>query len=202
MSEVTETTESTEIPETTEEILEKRIAELEKKIFGLEGKPSDESLMPESTIIESMEQAQTMISSALSGREKLSALMERLPELEEYENAVLEPTDPQIDVKLEYILAMESEIRQYVENLKTIKELMPVLDSNRFDNLPEMAEKLTNLSLQHIELGDQVNTVDSATKELMTRYNNIITNISQTLIALDTEITKLEKEKEPKKVID
>lgn len=188
--------------ESVEDILENRIAELEKKIFGLEGKPKDGSSASESSIVEQVEHVNTLISSALSGREKLNTLIQRLPELEEYSKTDFEPVDQDIAMKLEYILTMEPEIRENVRRLNKLKELMPVLDSDRFNSVPEMSEKLASSSLRFIDLGNQASQVDEATKTMINRYNDIITNVSKTLIAMDADITLLEKEAEPKKVME
>jgi len=50
--------------------LENRIVELEKKIFGYGRKGHASNTMPENNMIESLTSANTLISSALSGREK------------------------------------------------------------------------------------------------------------------------------------
>lgn len=185
-----------------EEILEKRICDLEKKIYGLEKKPNVEGPMPENNIIESVAHANTLISSALSGREKINTLIQRLPELESYTESDFEPTELQTNVKLEYILAMEPEIRENAQRLIQLKELLPVLESDRFKNLPEMSEKLHDISLKYVEFGEQAEEVNSDTRSMINRYNDIITNVSKTLIALDTEVSELERKAEPKKVID
>ncbi|KAJ8673681.1 hypothetical protein QAD02_004943 [Eretmocerus hayati] len=184
-----------------EEILEKRIQELEKKVFGLEGKPP-QNAAPETNIIESLSHANTLISSALSGRESLNALISRLPELEKYVESDFDPVDLQTDTKLEYIMAMEPEIRENAQQLNKMKELMPILDSDRFKNLPELTSKLENLTLKYVNFGEEVGKVDGETKNLVTRYNEIITNISRTLIFLNEEITKLEEAAAPKKISD
>lgn len=185
-----------------EELLEKRIHELEKKIYGLEKRPNTESPMPENNVIESIAHANTLISSALSGREKINTLIQRLPELESYTESDFEPTELQSEVKLEYILAVEPEIRENVQRLLQLKELLPVLESDRFQNLPEMSEKLHDLSVKYVDLGEQAEQVNSETRSMITRYNDIIMNVSKTLIALDAEVSELERKAEPKKVVD
>ncbi|NP_001177690.1 dynactin subunit 3 isoform X1 [Nasonia vitripennis] len=185
-----------------EEILENRINELEKKIYGLEKKPNTEGPMPENSIIESVAHANTLISSALSGREKINTLVKRWPELESYTESDFEPTDLQTEVKLEYILAVEPEIRENAQRLIQLKELLPVLESDRFKNLPELSEKLHDLSLMYVDLGEKAEQVNSETRSMINRYNDIIMNVSKTLIALETEVSELERKAEPKKVMD
>lgn len=184
-----------------EDILERRIAELEKKLFGLEGKPNSDSV-PESNVIDSLSHANTLISSALSGREKINMLIERLPEIESYNESDFEPVELQTDMQLEYILAMEPEIRDNIQKLNQLKELLPVLESDRFKNLPELSDKLNKLSLSYINLGEQADDINVETRKMISRYNDIITNISKTLIDLDLKLTTLEKAAEPKKVLD
>jgi len=188
--------------ETSEEILEARIAELEKKIFGFQGRLKGGNAVPETNVLDNIDHVNTLITSALSGRERLNTLIQRIPELEEMAKTDFEPVDQQLDMKLEYILAMEPEIRENAERLKKLQELLPILDSNRFNNLPEMTEKLSKLSLDYMELGDETGKIDQEAKDIVSRYNEIITNISKTLIYLNNEVSELEKEAEPKKVVD
>lgn len=185
-----------------EDILGKRMAELEKKIFGLEGRLKDADPLPTNNVIDNLLHVNTLISTALSGREKINTLMQRFPELQGYMDSDFEPTDLQTEVKLEYLLAMEPEIRDYAKQLQQLKESLPVLEGDRFKNLPEMSEKLNNLSLKYIELGEEAEKVNAETRAMMSRYNEIITNISKSLITLDAEISDLEKAAEPKKVMD
>ncbi|XP_058803135.1 uncharacterized protein LOC131671040 [Phymastichus coffea] len=187
--------------ENVEKVLEQRIAELEKKLFGLEEKVNMDSV-PESSVIDSLSHANTLISSALSGRDKINTLIQRLPEIESYIESDFEPTEVQTDVKLEYIEAMQAEIKENAIKLIKLKELAPVLESDSFKNLPELSEKLHNLSLKYIELGKRAEIVNSDTRNMISRYNDIITNISKTLIDMDAKVTALEKAVEPKKAID
>lgn len=185
-----------------EDILEHRIAELEKKVFGYGRKTNAPYPMPDSNIIDSLSSANTLISSALSGREKLNTIIQRLPELKSYTESDFEEMDLQTDRKLEYILSMESEIRESAQRLKQLHELLPVLDSDRFKNLPELIEKLDKLTVNYVDLGGKTGDVKGESQNLISRYNEILTNISKNLIILDADITELEKKNEPKKVLD
>lgn len=185
-----------------EDILENRIVELEKKVFGYGRKGNAHNPMPENNIIESLSSANTLISSALSGREKINAVIQRLPELKSYTESDFEPMDVQVDRKLEYIISMESEIRENAQKLKQLQELVPVLDSDRFKNLPELAEKLDKLTINYVDLGGKTGVIKDESQDLIARYNEILTNISKNLIILDADITELEKKNEPKKVLD
>ncbi|XP_014238968.1 uncharacterized protein LOC106660506 [Trichogramma pretiosum] len=187
---------------TAEDVLEDRIAELEKRIYGLDMKKGIETSLPDSSIIDNYNSAYTLITSALSGREKINSLIQRLPELESFTETDFEPSDLNTDMKVEYILAVEPEIRQTVEQFNQLKELLSVLDSNSLSNLPEMEERLHKVSLKYIEIADDVEQVNSETREMISRYNEIMLNISKTLIILDDEVSKFEKAAEPKKILD
>ncbi|XP_011498902.1 PREDICTED: dynactin subunit 3-like, partial [Ceratosolen solmsi marchali] len=176
-----------------EDVLEARIAEIEKKIFGLNREPNADDKLPENNIIDSLLHANTLITSALSGRDKFNTLIQKLPEIEGYAESDYEQIDLQNDAKLEYILAMEPEIRESAKYLNQLKELLPVLDSDRFNNIPDMSEKLQNLTLSYSKLSDQTESQNEATRGLVSKYNEILTNMSILLIQLDAEVTKLEK---------
>jgi dynactin-3 len=105
----------------------------------------------------------------------------------------------QTDVKLEYILAMEPELRESAKYLNQLKELLPVLNSDRFNHIPEMSEKLQNLTLTYSKLNEETEQQNSSTRDLMSKYNEIIMKMSTVLIQLDAEVTKLEKAAESKK---
>ncbi len=97
---------------------------------------------------------------------------------------------------------MESEIRESAQQLRQLKDLLPVLDSDRFKNLPELIEKLDKLTINYVDLGEKTGDVKGESQDLIARYNEILTNISKNLILLDADITELEKKNAPKKLLD
>jgi predicted transcriptional regulator len=94
---------------------------------------------------------------------------------------------------------MEPELRESAKYLNQLKELLPVLNSDRFNHIPEMSEKLQNLTLTYSKLNEETEQQNSSTRDLMSKYNEIIMKMSTVLIQLDAEVTKLEKAAESKK---
>ena len=101
-------------------LLEGRIANLEKQVYGLGNMMSIDDPAPSNAIVDRLTDVNLLISSALSGREKPNAIIKRLPEL----NSYLEPTSEDVDMpssaKAQLLLTMELEI---MENHKLLAKV-------------------------------------------------------------------------------
>ena len=87
--------------------------------------------------------ANTFISLALSGRGNMNALVAKLPELEKYLDSDFSTLEVLPQTQQEYLVLKNEEIRELVQMMSKFKELLPLLDSDRFRNVLDKSEKLS-----------------------------------------------------------
>ncbi|XP_033220468.1 dynactin subunit 3-like [Belonocnema kinseyi] len=184
------------------QILEERVTSLEKQIYGTGRTSAASSASPETPVIENLINANVFVSSALSGRENANALINRLPELSSYLDPHFEDSELQTDAKLEFLLATELEIRENLRLLNEMEKLIPVLETDRIRDVPELSKKLSSITLNYLNMNEQSKTLTGEIHQLFSKYNSIITSISELLITMDARITAAEIAAMPKKQID
>ncbi|XP_043273206.1 uncharacterized protein DCTN3-p24 [Venturia canescens] len=183
-------------------LLEERVTELESRVYGLNKKISIDDTLPEKSVVDNLLHANTLISSALSGRENTNVLVKRLPELSDMLDPSYDSEDLQNDAKLELLLAMEPEIKEHAESIKRLEELAPALKLDHMRDTPELMPKLNKITLSYIESHKQSEQLAGDVWALFTEYNNIIESIAKTLISLNTVVTAAEAAATPKKQLD
>lgn len=178
--------------------LEERMKVLELKVYG----DSEIEMIDEKTIVDSLIQSQTFTSSALSGRDKLSSLVKRLDHLE----AVLDPTyeDSIIDAvaKTEFVLAMETELKEVTTDLMYMSELTPIFESEYIKNTPNLMSQMEKLILTMLENKEKHDFVMNKANELVTKYTEIMKGLTTVFALLEKTVTQLEIDALPKKVED
>lgn len=179
-----------------------RISELEKKIYGPEKLLTLDDPLPETSAIDNLLHANTLISSALSGREKANAVINRLEELSEYLSPTYEESLLPTEAKIQLCLAMEPQAKENYAFYAKIQDLSPVLETNNFKDVLESTHKLSKLTPVYLESYQEVDQLNTNVKEIFSKYNSIIDNISKTLILFDTAITAIEIAATPVKHVD
>lgn len=182
--------------------LESRVAELEKQMYGSNSVPSIDDPLPENCMVDSLLHANTLIASALSGRDKTNALVKRLPELNEMLDPSYDGIDLHAEAKLELVMAMESDIREYARSVDRLDELKPVLELDRMKDVPDLMPKLNQLTLNYLACHKESEVLTKNIWNVFSEYNNIITSIAKTLISLDAAVTAAEIAAAPKKQLD
>ncbi|XP_054272371.1 uncharacterized protein LOC128992691 [Macrosteles quadrilineatus] len=181
-------------------VLEDRVRLLELRVFG-ESQGEDVAL-PQSSAVDSLLEVQRVVSSALSGREKITAAVKRLDQLE----AVLDPMfeDSVIDsaAKVAFILSMESHLEEVTRQLVRLKELSPSLESEQLRNIPLLLRQLAKLTTTMVEQREKYELVDDGIQDLVSRYTEVINGITAVFATLDNLVTELEIKALPKPVID
>lgn len=183
-------------------LLEDRIANLEKQVYGLGKTMSIDDPAPSNAIVDRLTEANSLITSALSGREKPNALIKRLPEL----NGYLEPTSEDVDMpasaKAQLLLTMEPEIVENYKLLTKVQELASVLDSERIRDAPELNNTFNKISLSYLAAYEDSKELSVHVHDLLSKYNGVINSISESLIILDNAVTAAEIAAKPKKQTD
>lgn len=160
------------------------IALLEAKVERLErqmGK-GDQSVLP------ALESLNTKIDKMLG--KYGPAVSKKLPELSTY-------TDPSFmmdsSIKTEYVAASDVTIKKAAKNAVIIDELKDNINWKSLKNVPEMSnklEKLSSTSLSQSELGDKLN---EEICELVTKYNGIISTLSEQFVLWNDVISEAER---------
>ncbi|XP_078052052.1 dynactin subunit 3 [Augochlora pura] len=185
---------------TTIELLESRIAELEKCVFGLKEASGNNGTPPENPVIHSLLDVNTLVSSAMSGRKHANMLIQRLPELNRYLDPVADSTELPIEAKLQLLLTMAPEIKQNCDMLHQMQELMPVLETDKIRDVPELSKKLNDLNLSYLKIHENNQDLNSHINEVFSKYNEVITSITKSFITIDAAVTAAELSMVKKKV--
>ncbi|XP_012274928.1 uncharacterized protein LOC105696783 [Orussus abietinus] len=183
-------------------LLEERVEALERQIYGLDKTPTLEEFPSTTPIVDSVFHTNTVILSALSGREKANAMVKRLSELNSYLDPDCEEISLQTDAKLELILAMEYEIKENVCLLEKLQELLPALETDRIRDLPELNDKLNTLTLLYLKEYEKTEAINDKIRDFIAKYNAIIRSIALAFFKADATLTALEVAAAPKKQLD
>uniref|UniRef100_A0A1B6IGA1 Dynactin subunit 3 n=1 Tax=Homalodisca liturata TaxID=320908 RepID=A0A1B6IGA1_9HEMI len=179
-------------------ILENRVKTLEVKIFGQSDPIPDVS----SPIVDDLLESHKVVSSALSGRDKMAMVLKRLDQLE----IVLDPLyeDSVIDsaAKLAFVLSTEAELEEITRQLVRINELSPCLESEQLRNIPHLMKQLGKLSSLMVEHKEKCDLMNEKFDDLIAKYTEIINGVTAVFATLDSMVTELEIKAKPKTIID
>ncbi|XP_070527955.1 dynactin subunit 3 [Cardiocondyla obscurior] len=183
-------------------LLEDRIANLEKQVYGLGKAINIDDPEPSNVIVDRLSDVNSLISSALSGREKPNVLIKRLPELNGYLEPTFEDIDIPVSAKMQMLITMEPEIMENHKLLTKVEELTPVLESDLIRDAPELNKTFNKISLSYLEAYEDFKDLSTHVQDLLTKYNAVINSISESLIVLNNAVTAAEIAARPKKQID
>lgn len=187
-------------------LLDDRISQLEERVLGSSGAASS-SLRGTSDklpLLEALSHASQLLNSALSGREKALAVMQRISELNRYMDPTFEDSTMTCEAKLEIILAREKELRQDLSNLEQAQRLVSnVLDNQNaissmqaVSGLSGQLEKLTLITIDSVQ---GVEALNEQAQDLFQRYNSIVKELTRAFMLLDEMVTAEEERGKPKK---
>ncbi|KAH0951587.1 hypothetical protein HN011_006832 [Eciton burchellii] len=183
-------------------LLEDRIANLEKQMYGIGKMINIDDPSPTNAVIDRLLDVNSLICSALSGMEKPNMLIKRLPELNNYLEPISEDIDIPTSAKTQMLLTMESDIMENQKLLTKVEELMPVLQSERIKNVPELDSTLNKLSLSYLKAYENSEELNAHVRDLLSKYNAVINSISESLITLDAAVAVAELAAVPKKPME
>lgn len=179
--------------------IEKRIERLNRIV----GQPQDEnaSSVPVENLTDALMSANTLIASALSGRETINKVVERADELENYLNPDFLDQQQELSTKEVYINTVAPELAETFDTLAEIKKLEPTLGAEYFRTMPDVTDKLKAMN----DAGRKVKTDNEMLEETLTlvmqRYDEIQTNLKDSLKTMGDRIAqmedKLQKKKQP-----
>lgn len=183
-------------------LLEERIAHLEKQIYGFGKTVAIDDPVPSNTVIDRLQGVNSLISSALSGREKSSAVIKRLPELNGYLDPASEDIDISTSAKAQLLLTIKPEIIENHKLLTNMQKLLPALELQHIKDVPELSTKLNKLSFSFLETYDIFEKLNAQIHDTLFKYDKVINSTSESLIALDAAVKAAEAAAKPKKRTD
>ncbi|EZA49848.1 hypothetical protein DMN91_006533 [Ooceraea biroi] len=183
-------------------LLEDRIANLEKQVYGIGKTVNIDDPAPAKAIIDRLLDVNSLIYSALSGIEKPNLVIKRLPELNGYLEPISEDVDMPTSAKRQLLLTMESDIVENHKLLTKVEELAPVLQSERIKCVPELSSTFNKLSLSYLRAYENSEELSAHVRDLLSKYNAVVHSISESLITLDAVVAAAELAAAPKKPME
>lgn len=179
-------------------ILEDRVKNLEMKIFGT----SEAIPNPETSIVDNFLESHKVITSAISGREQVTAVVKRLDQLETALDPMYEDSVVDNAAKLMFILSMEQELEEISHNLARVSELSSSLETDQLRSLPQLMKQLNTLTSTMLEHKDKYDLVDERVDDLITKYTEITNGVVAVFATINTVVSELELKSQPKKIIE
>ena len=141
--------------EETLEILERRLGNLERHIYGADAKK--EAVRGSEPFVERLNEVAKDCGNALESRERIAPLLRRITELESY----LDPTFGEskglsAQCKVDLILANEERLKRTNNLLNKVVEQRSALDSEAIRDVPRLEPKLVELSKIQVSVFDQL----------------------------------------------
>lgn len=180
--------------ETALDNIEKRLERLNRIV----GTPQEENA---EDLTEGLISANTLIASALSGRDAITSAINRADELESYLNPEFLDQQQELSTKEVYINTVAPELAESFETLEEIKKLEPTLGAEYFRTMPDVTDKLKamNDTARHIKTDNEM--LEETLTLVMQRYDEIQTNLKESLKVMGDRIAcmedKLQKKIQP-----
>lgn len=178
-------------------IIEKRIESLNQILGNLPDEDSKSENLSDSII-----SANTLICSAMSGREKITNVVKRSSELEHYLDPAFIDEKQDIKAKEVYINTIAPELAANFESLDEIKKLESTLGAEYFRSIPDVTEKLKTMNEISLEQGQRNDLLEESLVLAMQRYCEIQAGIKESLNGMNDRLDRLEDKMKQKKKVD
>lgn len=169
--------------------LEKRIDTL-NRLLGAE--TGEVESTPNENLLDSLLSANTLITSATSGREKISEMMKRTGELETYLDPEFLNDQQSLKTKEVYVNTVANELASSFETLQKIKSLEPTLGAEYFRNIPDVTEQVKEMNENLSTCQQQNDLVEESLMQAMRKYSEIQTGLRDALQQMNERLDKFE----------
>lgn len=179
------------------DLLEKRLEALELQVLGkstTKNKTQD--------ITELLIHTKMMIASALSLREVITSILEKMPKLNEYLDPSYSVNDLETEVKRQYVMLLYPELKETAELINKFEFLKPVIDSKCILEISQSMDKLKELAVANVNLYEESKKTTNDVLKALQAYNNITLSIRKLFAELDKSVTELENSLQPKVKIE
>lgn len=170
------------------DLLEKRIATLELQVLP----KAKDSLGSSQVVTDLLLQTQTMVSSALSLREAITTILQRMTTINEYLDPSYGDNETQVEAKRCCLLELYPELKDTIQLIGTFEELVPCADSKNFLKIMELLQKLEQFTISNLQAYDECGKVTQNVLEYLQKYNDITMSIKVLFAQLDKAVTDLE----------
>lgn len=171
--------------------LESRYADIEKQILGRN--PHRTNTSDTRSVSDLLSNTKSLMDTALTGRQKVEAVVKRLDELEKYLDPTFEDASrASVDAKCEILLSSSADLVDRSRQLKQLDQLLPALDSEEIKNVPLHKVRLENLVAMNIEKQDMADAQWSRVQDLLQQYNLLTVHLSKCFVQWDERITEVE----------
>lgn len=187
------------------DIITKRIDRLNAILGPIPGDTSNANaseVQGGENLVDSLLSANTLLSSAVSGREKIAQVVNRTAELENY----LDPNylDERQDTKAKevYVNTVATDLANSFEMLEKIKALEPTLGAEYFRNIPDVTDKIRHMNNAASEQLQENDLIEQSLILAMQRYSDIQEGIKDSLAAMTERVDAIEERLKPKRKPD
>lgn len=187
------------------DVLNKRIDRLNTILGPIPGDATNanaSAVQGGENLVDALISANTLLSSAVSGRGKISEVVNRSAELENY----LDPSylDERQDAKAKevYVNTIATDLASSFEILDKIKQLEPTLGAEYFRNIPDVTDKMRHMNNAASEHMQENDLIEQSLILAMQRYSDIQAGIKDSLAAMNERIDAIEDRLKPKRKPD
>lgn len=177
------------------EIISKRIDRLNSLLGPIPGDATDanaSAVQGGENLVDSLISANTLLASAVSGREKIAQVVSRSAELEGYLDPAYLDERQETQAKEVYINTVATDLAASFEILEKIKTLEPTLGAEYFRNIPDVTDKMRHLNNVASEQVQENDLIEQSLILAMQRYSDIQTGIRDSLAAMNERIDAIE----------
>lgn len=183
------------------DILSKRIDRLNSILGPIPGDASDanaSAVQGGENLVDSLISANTLLASAVSGRDKIAEVVNRAAELEDYLDPSYLDNRQETKAKEVYINTVATDLAASFEILEKIKQLEPTLGAEYFRNIPDVTDKIRHMNNAAAEQVQENDLIEQSLILAMQRYSDIQAGIRDSLTAMNDRIDAIEGRLKPK----
>lgn len=177
------------------DIIEKRIDTLNRVL----GPIPNNDVKGSENFVDSLLSANTLLSSALAGRDNINKVLERTDELERYLDPNFLEETQKVKAKEVYVNAVAPEIATTFKQLSEIKALEKTLGAEYFRNIPDKTDEIKDLTKNNDEYKQQTELIEESLILAMKRYGELQQGLVESLAAMNKRLDTIEEKLQKKK---
>merc|ERR1712025_956437 len=167
------------------EALTKRIEKLEAQVGKQTGEP----------LVGHLVEYSNDLGNSLAGNDRILPLMKRLDELETYLDPLFgEKEACSLGVKMSLVENQFEAVRENQESLEKLEKLKGSLEKGNLLKMEELRPRMAELTRIQLEQRDLGENITEQTLDLVQKYNDIISSLTETFIQADLIVSKAEQE--------
>lgn len=182
--------------------IEKRIDNLNRILGTSQNNDQNLAAADSEKLTDSLLSASTLLASATSGRESINEFIKRAPELEKYLDPDFVEQQQDLRSKEVYLKMVAPELQETFQQLEEIKKLEPTLGAEYFRSMPDVTDKLKEMTEKTNEISQKNELLDESLTLAMQRYDEIQNSLKESLRSMNDRISRMEQRLQQKKKSD